>query len=726
MRAGASLRLNRGFQIETAILPILSFRMAIHILDHLPDGSQPVEQLFPPGEADPVIAELAITRNAYILSQDSDFFITSHGSRGYIPLDSVNFHYLPEPNEERTQTAPTAVQADDDDDNSDWAPVMKPSKSSRRLQSHQSPTPLGSSAASAKNSRPGDALSYEAVTLETLPSASLMTCKAYESQDLAASLDLSPAYLPSLAILAGNDYYSLPIWRSTKVGGSNEGKTRIEAIATALRKCVGKQAKTPTAWSEDALRSYLVKVVHELREFAMTEGQVEAVVDAALESLPVYQSSSLSTIHSSGLTTPNTVSSMPDTTPGVPSLSIFLAVPDDPLYLSKSRLLNAFETGCLRNTVMQIAATGIYAPTPVLEEPDMTSCQISCARSIRLWVYAILSETVGIHQRSGEGTVTPSSILLAEGEAKQLDGETTGDGNAGEDESASVHSAGASSQVHSVVTEYVRRGASLAEEDVLVPSVQDLLQDLLDAPFKDLTSTLSKPTKARFEVLLHATSSATDALLRTTGPHLAILPMIATLRHLTVTFQDSRTQAWTASLRRNVLAMSYILTADSGRSQSSALSTCATSPTNAQLQRGAQVVVTLGAVSMLSEVLLLVPILTPGEMLYDGRLFYSLQDLPKDELLQILVDVGVDIDAFDKLVDVMEEGLPQVEEPEPLPSRTKKNKGEKASRSDVTATSTAPAKGDKSKLDDTLHGGATTSQASSIRSRNLFHLLSAA
>merc|ERR1712093_242494 len=173
MRAGQSLRLNRGFQVETAVLPLLSFRMAIRILQTLQEGAgiPSVEQHFPAGEADPVIAELAVQKNAYILSQDSDFFVTSHGSRGYTPLDSLAFLYVPDKQPEDTAEALMVAAADADDaDDRSWAPV-KPSKASRRQ--HR-----------AHDAHSTAMKSRTSVTLDTLHQASLMTCTLYEAEAL--------------------------------------------------------------------------------------------------------------------------------------------------------------------------------------------------------------------------------------------------------------------------------------------------------------------------------------------------------------------------------------------------------------------------------------------------------------------------------------------------------------------------------------------------------------
>lgn len=602
MRAGPSLRSNRGFQVETGILPVLAKRACVAILRDLH-----VEQRFPGGEADPIIAELAVYNNAYILSQDSDFFVTAHGSQGYIPLDSLNFVYNP-PEESESMSNGDGVQ------DGSWAPVK--GRSSGRKQ------------------RPKATL-----TLDELGLATEVACMVYQPIAIAVQLGVRVTWLPMVAILAGNDYYVPPIWRAagSPTGGANSAQRRLDLVAKAIVKCGSK-------WKEDLSQNtvgpFLASVIDQVREFAMTDGQISNVVARCMEALAQYSLSHLAA-------------------PWMPArqildnaLAVFVSAPDEDDYLLKTRLFNAYEHGHFPGQLLQILSTGLYAPLPNLEDPDATSCNISCSRAIRTWVYALLHQAIGISQPIIEGE---SSV------PRHVDTE--------QDEEALCEVDGPDLDRDAIVREYIRRGATLVAETVEIPTLSKLL---LRADFP--SANLCSSTIDRFRLFLLATSSLTPRLSDPSAPHLIVLATLASIRHLAFAFQHSKTRAWTNSDRLAALAMALL----ASRQMVPEIFPAAQS--NQSIQRAAQLTSAIHAVTLLAECLLLVPLLLPGgETHFDGRLFAWLLTLTAQELEDLVVEQGVPQSEWLQLVAALEENLPMLEEAEKL-SRNERKKRNKASR----------------------------------------------
>ena len=725
MRAGASLRANRGFQVEIIMLPVLATRACIAALQELS-----VEQHFPQGEADPVIAELAIEKRAYIASLDSDFFVTSLGSKGYIPLDTLSFAYLPERGEARPTETPAVAEEDD------WAPV----KSRTSSRSH---TPLGTTqrrVGSNGADRPSSAI--PATTLDDIAKASELHCQVYDPALLATYLGIRTAWLPLLAILGGNDYYQPPIWRSAG-SPSGSAQRRIEVLGAAMlkigSKLGGKGGNTPkkgdiSGSSQGAgggitsltLHGFLTRVLDEAREFALTEGQVSDIASRCMAALSQYSTSALCA-RAPFLPPPPAI--RPDGRLGADSpLGPLLSTPDDAQYLLKTRLLNAFEHGNFRNALLQVVSCGLYAPLALLEDPDLASCHISCGRGIRLWVYAILYESVGIKQQRGAGAIDgcgeDEKSDVAEDVAPEfMDSATSQPAlKAAKPEHAPKPEDGTErapcvASADPIVIEYVRRSAALVAEEVPFPSLAELIAESNASSANIATLQFSSPTTAalasstttRFAIFLLATSCGNSpTLAEPSGHHLAVLPIIASLRHLTATFQESRTQGWTARERRAVLAMAYL--ASRGLALDVSVEACVVP----RYQRAAQVTSTLHSVSMLVEALLLTPLISPGELLFDGRLFHRFLEMSVEELDALLhAHVADSLAEFEHLVQAMEEGLPRDAGEHVTSAKAQKKLRKKERQAHVQAQAQTRAVSDDS----------ATRRAANMPLRNPFELL---
>lgn len=602
MRAGPTLRTNRSFRAEVATLPLGSLKTVQYVLE-----SQSIEQIYAAGEADPVIAELAIKRNAWIVSQDSDFLITNHGSKGYIPLDSLMLSY---------QEDSTPALPGDTEDDGDWLPVKK-GKASRP----STPTP-GSRNAPVRTA---------ASTVDTISESTQASFKVYTSTALALFFKIRVAMLPLLAVLLGNDHHAPMIYKSSAgtSNGISASASRIDSISQALRKYWPAFEKKQDVQS---LREYLLKVINEVREFAVSEGEMASMAEKCLLSLQQYVTSALPSL------APIPVEATSS------ALQVFIPSSDEARKESnaqiKIRLLNAYETGKLSREMLQVLCSGIYMRQACLEDPDQQSCTISCGREIRQWVWALLQESIGIYHR--------------EKHYKEETDEDEGSVRSDHEDDDPQEAQEPTSQAAPVVVEYVRRSATLSAEEVAISEMSALLpRDLVSN-----TPVLARSTSDRYQIFLYATSSVTEGFRSLSGPHIPLIGVICAVRHLTKTFEDSKLQAWTAQIRRAALSTAFLVANECIPNIEAQ-----EAPSNVAIQRSAQFVSALNAVRLLSEALLLTPIVEGPERLFEGSLFHHLLEVDNKGIQDALATEKVNLQEFEQCLALLEQGLPKETEP---------------------------------------------------------------
>lgn len=656
-RSSPSLRTNRGFRNESHLLPQLSIKACISHLRSIANQLEcEIEQHFPGGEADFYIANLANQRHAFILSLDSDFFITSHGSKGYIPLDSLQFVKK----ERQPQNG-----SGHENGGGGWGEV----KGSRRKQ---------------HSNIDSDTAHTVSASFIAISEANQIHCKVYKATALASSLSLpSVSYLPLCAILAGNDYYSPPIWKTSNTpsgslhSNSTNGRAtsqRIESAASAIIKQLRKSRKP---LDRDGLPEFVRRVIDDIRDFAISDGQISDIARAALATLPEYCVSSItapwlrSTSSSrSGAETPISISSLGLETESSSTISPLHALlmpansatqPQTPSSVqgdnmqTKLRIYNAFENGYFRNSLLQIIVFGTFTPSAVLEDPDRTSTLVSLGRPLRAWIYAILNDSVGIGRLSVEEGSNQAAEQPTESDESESDFPFP---------SSEVFEPSSAPTVQTTVTEFVRRSMSLSEEQVVVPEWSSLDPSRPPAP----TTPLARSTLDRLHILLHATSSYTDRLRDANGSHFPLLSAIIAIRHIALTL-DGTAQAWTNAERKAALLMALIVhRAYDGHAVAQEMLDKHLDPnipvSNEFMQRAAHLTTTLLSVSQLIEALLLTPLFaTPPETLYQGSLFFNILEISSTDdqgWAELLSHVGLDEGEVVNLIDVMEEGLPQV------------------------------------------------------------------
>lgn len=688
-RSSPSLRTNRGFRNESHLLPQLNIKACIsHIRSISNQLGSEIEQHFPGGEADFYIANLAIQRNAFILSLDSDFFITSHGSRGYIPLDSLQFV--------KKERPPSSGLANGEDTGG-WGEV----KVSRRRQ---------------HSTLASDDACTSSGAYSTISEATQIHCKVYTATALAKSLSLpSVSYLPICAILAGNDYYSPPIWKASNSpsGSAHSNSTngraasqRFEIAASAILKQLRKLRKP---LDKDGLPEFVRRIIDDIRDFAISDGQISDIARAALATLPEYCVSSISAPSAPWLRPTSTTRSGADTPISISSLGLETESSStiSPLHAllmpatsttqartaiseqademqTRLRIYNAFENGNFRNNLLQVIVFGTFTPSAVLEDPDKTSTLVSLGRPLRSWVYAILNNSVGIGRLPGEHV-----RIEAAGQTVETDG-SDDDANLTEGSETSQ-----SSTAQTIVTEYVRRNMSLSEEQIIVPE----WSSIDPSPSSAITTPLARSTLDRLYILLHATSSYTDRLRDTNGPQFPILSLIISIRHTVLTL-DGTGQAWMHAEPKAALLMGLIVYQGyAGQAGAQQLLEKFTDPdkpiSNASMQRAAQLTTTLLSVSQLIEALLLTPLFAASpETLYQGSLFFELLEMiPNDEeaVMDLMLQAGLDAGDVANLLDVLEEGLPAIPVSADLTTKGKKKKTKLEKKAAVSNADSRPA-----------------------------------
>jgi hypothetical protein len=156
--------------------------------------------------------------------------------------------------------------------------------------------------------------------------------------------------------------------------------------------------------------------------------------------------------------------------------------------------INAYRKGRFRPKLVDILLTGTFWPKIFLENPDTETTACSVGRPIRLWIYSLLEDALGLPESftEEEETETDDSNddelidvveedsdeddLLAplRGALQKLHSEDETDTSEAENASTVDGSLPSPSSTREV-TEYIRRGSHISEERVPVPPLSVLL-----------------------------------------------------------------------------------------------------------------------------------------------------------------------------------------------------------------------------------------------------------
>ena len=455
---------------------------------------------------------------------------------------------------------------------------------------------------------PYNAARLEAVSPSDPPSMQLLV---YQPTAIARSFSLPVTFLPLLAALIGNDIanYAAEInTRRASAKAQQQWPGRVDPrellrIAGALTTCAAMPVDTLAH-----LQDVVFAVLPRLLSRPSHDPLIVANLAAAAYS---YRLDSLDTPH--------------------PSYPLHPRGTDRPAQAAARASYDAaYRSSKLSSFVLHVLKHGTVLLQGSVEMPDYQSPVVSLAGPIRRWIYAVVRETIGRDEGSMPRRGMPD-----------------------------------------VVYEYARRGEALLPAPVAVPALADLLVErgLDPAAFGDGASSplLALPPTARLSVIFAAVAfppaalPSAPSLTSLIEPH---LPLLLALHHIQLTHASKR--PWTSHELRSAILVSVLLhlapasipalvvTAKKGRPRLVA-------PRRTSIQRGVEVVVTLVALNILAQVLLLptksaqsqllqelggtgsVLRWTEPHYLYDGAAFHAFLEVEEPTLRAVVAGCPAEV-----------------------------------------------------------------------------------
>lgn len=495
-RTSSTSRSAPRFLHENRIIPPLVFLSCIETLEGLSKEHPELEVHFADEEGDPYAVELAGRLGAYVVGNDSDFVIlNSDRYAGYIPLKDLLW------------TAPLPVNESPsihEDQEDGFQTVVSKSK---------------------KRSNPtAQQTSFGLIPPEETPLSDLvLSVVVYTPSTLASHLKLPTSLLPLLASLVGNDFsnnsttqrnvqwlfFERSLTLSQRITHTANTLSSILNAATQKRKAkhrVGSVmdlidrtvnallVRSPSILATGEIDSIVDRIVSAALQYAIDKYEGDVIGPASLWPTPICalhgsDTCPLPNLFSRALSQ----SQLPGNVNGAPPGR-------DSVVILRSLYLKAFRAGKLQPEVTDILSTRTFWPQIFLDNPDIENVAISIGRPIRSWVYALLDDGVGIPE--APETAVDGSTSASEDDEEDLNelidvveedsdddvdllaplrGELRRLHRTEEDPSETVP-ASVSSRSRSCpparqkhVSEYVRRGTRIAEEEVPVPDLAALM-----------------------------------------------------------------------------------------------------------------------------------------------------------------------------------------------------------------------------------------------------------
>jgi hypothetical protein len=625
---------------ETRIIPPLLYATCIDALENLRSTNDALELHFADEEGDPYAVELAGRVGGYVAGNDSDFVIlNTEGYLGYIPLDEMVWQAS------GLDDTPT-IQ----DEDAEFQTVRK--KSKRR--------PTNSSTAGIGLLPPdtGDELILSFIT--------------YSPVTLADHFKLPVTLLPLLGAFVGNDYSKQSESNRQNIQSLFFDKKlssaqRIDHTAAVMRAVLSPATpKRKSAHQVGSVMDLIDRTVTALLSRltnAMGSGEVDSIIDKVVEATLRYALLKYSGeipgkdgLWCSGVCALHP----PESCRILPMLSRKLIAQhqdsgqeDASLFAIREKYLQSYRSGLFSPQSMDVLSTGTFWARIFLENPDLETVGRSIGRPIRIWVYAILNDAVGLLDDADDEDDSDASSQIDEVDEDELidvvesDGEGT-DGadylaplkgelrrlHTSEDEAteppASIASSGRPIRSHpAVVTEYLRRGVRIAEEPVEVVPLHDLLPKISLSRFAaiDAPPLLLRSQDDRLTVFLRAVDCDIPSIRALSSQHL--VPVLA-VRWVARTFsrraqemgsKEREKERWTITEARCFLASFAWSTArvvaeyDSKREPPPIV--------DRHVQLMAQYLMALETINQLSEVLLLTERAPSTAHLFSGRLCHE-------------------------------------------------------------------------------------------------------
>ena len=468
--------------------------------------------------------------------------LNADGYQGYIPLDEMV--WLAESAFSETGSLFSTTTEGENDVDEDGFQTVRKSKSRRREQ---------------ESALMGRGIIPPTTTGDTTLS---LVCNVYTPAALADKLQIPVSLLPLLGALVGNDFTSASgdVVPAAALRSRNLQymfferqltlSQRIIRVADTLRELLGPEQKHKRRKQIGSVIELIDAAVHTLLLCApdtMASGEMEAIVERIVEATLQYaisrsddsgMSSDMCALHGEGACRLIDFFSRRE---------LELAARDDDdgeSYPVKSNVhtqvrklyVAAYRRGELSPRALDVLSTGTGWARLALEDPDKESVSRSVTRPIRLWCYAILD--------AGVGLPTPPQ---EEKEEEEVDSEDelvdVVEEDSDEDYLSPLRTAlerldhpGDAPHIPpappvppprpKVVTEYVRRSTRMAPEEVTVPFLGTLLEELaIDDPGSQHASLPIQlwSEELRLTFLLRALDSDTPDIRTLHGPQLTIV-----------------------------------------------------------------------------------------------------------------------------------------------------------------------------------------------------------
>ena len=622
---------------ETCIIPPLLYATCINALENLRSTSDALELHFADEEGDPYAVELAGRVGGYVVGNDSDFVIlNTEGYLGYIPLAEMVWQAS------GLDDIPT-IQ----DEDAEFQTVRK--KSKRR--------PTNSSTAGMGLLPPdtGEELILSFIT--------------YNPVTLADHFKLPVTLLPLLGAFVGNDYSKQSESHRRNIQSLFFDKKlssaqRIDHTAAVMRAVLSPATpKRKSAHKVGSVMDLIDRTVTALLSRltnAMGSGEVDSVIDKVVEATLRYALVKYSgDIPGKDGLWPSGICALhpPESCRILPMFSRKLIAQhqdsgqeDASLFAIREKYLQSYRSGLFSPKSMDVLSTGTFWPRLFLENPDLETVGRSIGQPIRIWVYAILNDAVGLlDDADDEDDSNASSQIDDEDEDELIDVvESDGEGTDGadylaplkgelrrlhtsEDEAteppASIASSGRPNRSRpAVITEYLRRGVRIAEEPVEVVPLHDLLPGISLSSFAaiDAPPLLLRSQDDRLTVFLRAVDCDIPSVRALSSQHLVSvlavrwIARILSRRARETGSKEREKERWTMNEARCFLASFAWSTAreyDSQREPPPIV--------DRHVQLMAQYLMALEAINHLSEVLLLTERAPSTAHLFSGKLCHE-------------------------------------------------------------------------------------------------------
>lgn len=623
------------FLNENRILPPLAYSTCIQALESLRHETKAVDIHFADEEGDPYAVELAGRLGGYVIGKDSDFVVlNSDGYRGYIPIDEMTWTVLSD----------NKVSVDNSDD--DFQTVRRPKrKTMPELQASQGLVPP----------KGGNNLSLSFVS--------------YNPHTLAEHLDVPVALLPLLGALVGNDFSKESEANSRRIQSLFFSRRltlsqRIEQVANVLHSVISPQkqkAKLQVGSVMDLIERTVNALLSNLSpNFVMGSGEIESIIDKIVNAtlqyaIPKHDEE----VAGRGGLWANTVCALhdPETCSILPIISRNVMRQEQEskragrdLLRARELYLDVYRSGLFSAKNMDILNTGSSWARLFLENPDLESVARSIGQPIRVWIYSILDDTVGLEVHSCETAETESNtgeddddelidVVESDGEKSPIDylaplkGELErlhcSNEDANDPPTAIIpHRRLSIGSPH--VTEYFRSGTRIASHEVVVKPISELLLSISLPEYgeDEAPPVVLRSEDDRFAILLRILQSDFP-FVRSLSPD-TILPVIAARwviyslhsRFLQTGSREREKERWTKNEVRCFLSSFAWESKEPSETEKEYLVSVPIENRHVQLM--AQLLMALETIEQLSQVLLLTRRIKSDFHSFSGKNFHAL------------------------------------------------------------------------------------------------------